>query len=259
MKKALLILAMSSLTLFASTGEELAQKNCASCHLMSIPTPEMIPTMKAPAMDAVVFHINLVMQKDEDKKKFIIDYVQNPDIKKSVCESNRVQAFGMMPSLKGKVSVEDLSSISDYLIANYPKKAFVEMIKELKTNGKMNGLLNSPFLINKSALPHITKMLVEDWDKASLGLSDEQKTKLLVVRKETMSGVKAIKQRVAKLEAEIIEAMVDREELEDISKKVDEVALLKAKATKIHLKCISDTISILSDKQLEFLLPFWDM
>ena len=259
MKKALLILAMSSLTLFASTGEELAQKNCASCHLMSIPTPEMIPTMKAPAMDAVIFHINLVMQKDEDKKSFILDYVQNPDIKKSVYESNRVQAFGMMPSLKGKVSVEDLSSISDYLIANYPKKAFVEMIKELKTNGKMNGLLNSPFLINQSALPHLTKMLVEDWDKASLGLNDEQKTKLLVVRKETMSGVKAIKQRVAKLEAEIIEAMVDREELEDISKKVDEVALLKAKATKIHLKCISDTISILSDKQLEFLLPFWDM
>ncbi|MFK5977024.1 MAG: hypothetical protein QM493_10990 [Sulfurovum sp.] len=258
MKKTLLLLAMSSSILFASTGEKLAQINCASCHLMTIPTPEMIPTMKAPAMDAVLFHINLLMQKDEDKKSFILDYVQNPDIKKSVCESNKVQSFGMMPSLKGKVSVKDLSIIADYLIANYPKKAFVDMIKEIKTNGKVNGLQSSPFLINQSALPHITKMLVEDWDKASLGLSDEQKTKLLVVRKSTISAVKAVKQKVAKLEAEIVEAMVDGESLVDIGKKVDEVALLKAQATKTHLKCIADTIGILTDEQLEFLLPFWD-
>ena len=259
MKKALLLLAMSSSILFASTGEELAQTNCASCHLMTIPTPEMIPTMKAPAMDAVLFHINLLIKKDKDKKSFILDYVQNPDIKKSVCESNKVQSFGMMPSLKGKVSISDLGSIADYLIANYPKKAFVEMIKEIKTNGKLNGLQSSPFLINQSALPHMTKMLIENWDKASLGLSAEQKTKLLVVRKSTMMAVKTIKQKVAKLEAEIIEAMVDGDALDDIAKKVDEVALLKAKATKVHLKCISDTIAILSDEQLEFLLPFWDV
>ena len=259
MKKTLLLLAVSSSILFASSGEELTQKNCATCHLMSIPTPEMIPTMKAPAMDAVIFHINLLIKKDKDKKSFILDYVQNPDIKKSVCESNKVQSFGMMPSLKGQVSVEDLGAIADYLIANYPRKAFVDMIKEIKTNGKMNGLQSSPFLINQSALPHMTKMLLEDWDKASLGLSDEQKTKLLVVRKTTMKAVKSIKRKVAKLEAGIIEAMVDGDALDDIAKKVDELALLKAEATKVHLKCISDTIGILTDEQLEFVLPFWDV
>lgn len=258
MKKTLTLLAMTSSFIFASNGAELTQKNCASCHVLTTPTPDMIPTLKAPAMDAVMFHIDLVMNKPEEIKAFIMDYVVNPDASKSVCESNKVQGFGVMPSLKGKVSQKDLAIIADHLIATYPSPEFVTMINEILKNDKMTALLNSPFLINRENLPHLTGLLIKNWDKAALGLSDEQKEKLLVVRKETQEGVKKIKMKIDELESEVIEAMIDREASSTVESQVDEIAKLKAEVTKIHLKCISDTTAILSDEQIEFLLPFWE-
>jgi hypothetical protein len=144
------------------------------------------------------------------------------------------------------------------MLKTYPHANFVKMIKEILINDKMNALQNSPFLINSEALPHMTKILIQNWDKAKLNLNAEQKNKLLVVRKKTMDGVKNIKQQLKILEDEIAEAMIDREEPFMIEKKVEEVAKLKVQATKIHLKCISDTTAILSDEQVAFLLPFWE-
>ena len=259
LKKMLLLLLTSTSIIFAATGAELIKTNCASCHMLTAPTPDMIPTLKAPAMDAVMFHIKLDIKKKKEIKDFIVDYTQNPAAEKSVCESNKVQNFGVIPSLKDKVSPEDLATIADHMIDTYPSEGFVKMIKEIQRNDKMNALLNSPFLINKEGLPHMTKILLQNWDKATLGLNAEQKEKLLVVRKKTMSAVMKIKKQVKVLEAEIIEAMVDGEDPKSVHAKVDEVAKLKAEATKVHLKCISDTIGILSDEQLEFLFPFWDM
>lgn len=258
MKKTLLLLSFTTTMMFASNGAELTKINCASCHALTTPTPAMIPTMKAPAMDAVMLHINLVMSDKKEIKAFIMDYAINPKASKSVCESNKVQKFGVMPSLKGKVSENDLGIIADHMMANFPTPEFVTMIKEIQRNDKMNALKNSPFLINQEGLPHMTKILIHHWDKASLGLSDEQKEKLLVVRKETMSAVMKIKKEVKVLEAEIIEAMVDGEEPKNVYSKVSQVAKLKAEATRVHLNCIADTISILNEEQLEFILPFWD-
>ena len=196
LKKALLLLSLTSTMMFASTGAELTKTNCASCHMLTTPTPDMIPDMTAPAMDAVMFHINLVIQDKKEIKAFIVDYAINPKASKSVCESNKVQSFGVMPSLKGKVSEQDLGIIADHMMVNFPTPEFVAMIKEVQKNDKMNALLNSPFLINKENLPHFTGLLVKNWDKAGLGLSDEQKEKLLVVRKETRTGVKKFKMQI---------------------------------------------------------------
>jgi mono/diheme cytochrome c family protein len=258
------VLLLSTLFVLPSTvsakesGEALIKQNCATCHMLSVPKPEMIPTLKAPAMGAVLFHLKKAMNNDYNKSKaFILDYVQNPDVAKSVCESNKVAKFGVMPSQKGKVSEENLSIIADYMLENYPSKKFVKMITEILRNGKMNALKSSPFLMNQDALPHLTKILIENWDKGALGLTAEQKTKLLVVRKETMGGIKAIKMKLAPLESEIIEALVDEESLDVMKPKVEEVAKLKAQATMIHLKCLKDSVEILSDEQLEYLLPFW--
>jgi hypothetical protein len=140
----------------------------------------------------------------------------------------------------------------------FPTPEFVSMIKEIQKNDKMHGLLNSPFLVNKEELPHLTKLLIKNWDKAALGLSDEQKEKLLVVRKETISAVKEIKEKVEELESEIIEAAVDGEPLEEMYSKVEEVAKLKVEATKVQLKCLKRSMEILNDAQIEYLLPFWD-
>lgn len=243
----------------SSKAEELIKTNCASCHILTVPTPEMIQSLKAPAMEAVVFHLKDAMNNNNKKAKaFIIDFTQNPDVSKSVCESNKVAKFGVMPSLKGKVSPEDLATIADYMLETYPTKKFVKMITEMLANGKLNSLKGSPFLMNQDALPHVTKILLENWDKGSLGLTSEQKEKLLVVRKETMSGVKKIKKALQILEEAIIEMSVDGEDLAKIEPKVQEVAKLKAQATMIQLKCLKDSIEILNDEQMEMILPFWD-
>jgi len=257
-KKTLLLLTTASTMMFASNGAELVKANCASCHMLTTPTPDMIPNMTAPAMDAVAFHINLAIADKKDAKAFIVDYVQNPHVSKTVCESNKVAKFGVMPSLKGTVSPEDLEIIADEVMTNFPSPEFVKMITEVQRNDKMNGLLNSPFLINKEALPHMTKILLQNWDKASLGLSEEQKQKLLVIRKNTIGAVKKLKKQIKVLESDIIEVVVDAEDLKSANAKVDEVAKLKAEATKIHLKCIADTVETLNDEQMETLFPFFD-
>jgi len=258
MKKTLLLLVATTAVALASTGAELLEKKCASCHMLEAPEFDQLPTLKAPAMDAVVFHINLAMDSDKEKKDFIVDYVLNPDASKSVCESNKVAKFGVMPSQKAHVTPEELAKISDTLLSTYPHAKFKAMIKEMQTNDKMNALKNSPFLVNSDGLPHMTKLLVQNWDKAKLGLMPEQKKKLLVVRKETLSGVKKIKQQLKPLEAKIAEAMVDREDPKSVEKELEQIAKLKLKASKIHLKCIAQTTAILSEEQVEFLLPFWE-
>ncbi len=258
MKKTLLLLATSSTLMFAATGAELLENKCASCHMLEAPEFHQIPTLKAPAMDAVVFHINLAMKDEKKKKAFIVDYVLNPDASKSVCESNKVANFGVMPSQKDKVSKEELLLIAEEMLIKYPHAQFVTMIKEMLSNDKIKSLKTSPFLVTHDDLPHMTKMLVQNWDKAKLGLSKEQKEKLLIVRKETMGAVKGIKQKLKVLEDEVAEAMIDREDPKTVYKNLDEIAKLKLEASKVHLKCIAETTAILSEEQVAFLLPFWE-
>lgn len=257
-KPLFLTVTLATLANATPTGEELTKSKCASCHMLEVPTPEMIPTLKAPPLHSVLFHLKGEIEDAKEQKAFIVDYAFHPKASKSVCESNQVQKFGVMPSQKGLVTKEEVELIADYAIKTFPSKAFVKMITTMQTNDKMRSLKNSPFLMNQDALPHLTKKLMEHWDKAKLGLSDEQKTKLLVVRKETLAGVKKIKKALKKLEAEVIEMTVDGEALKEIQPKVEAVGKLKVEATMIQLKCLKDSIEILNDEQLEYILPFWD-
>ena len=258
MKKIVLFATVMGTLAFANSGEALIKTKCASCHTLAIPQMEMMPDFVAPPMDAVMFHMKDVITGNDNLKAFIDDYVFDPDVSKSVCESNKVQKFGVMPSQKGKVTKEELAMISDYMIATYPREKFVKTIREILRNDKMNALKSSPFLINSESLPHMTKLLVEHWDKAALGLTSDQKQKLLVVRKNTIMGVRKIKKQLKDLEFEVSEAMIDRESVESVEKQVQGIAKLKAEATKIHLKCISDTTTILSEEQVDYLLPLWN-
>ena len=258
MKKTLLLLATTATMTLASTGTELLTKKCASCHMLETPKFEQLPSLDTPPMDSVVFHINLAMQKEADKKAFIVDYVLNPSAGKSVCESNQVAKFGVMPSQKGKVSKDELAKIADAMFEIYPRKPFVEMIKEIQSNDKVNALVSSPFLLNSRGLPHMTRMLLHNWDKTALGLSQAQKEKLLVVRKETLRAVKKIKQELKFLEDEVVEAMLDREAPKSVDAQLIEISKLKLEASRVHLKCIADTTAVLSEEQVAFLLPFWE-
>jgi len=161
MKKTLLLLATTTTLTLASTGAAFLEKKCASCHMLEAPEFHQIPTLKAPPMDSIVFHINLAIEDEKEKKVFIADYVLNPDVSKTVCESNKVAKYGVMPSQKGNVTEAELALIATEMLEKYPHPKFVTMIKEMLTNDKMKALQTSPFLVNNESLPHMTKLLIQ--------------------------------------------------------------------------------------------------
>lgn len=103
-------------------------------------------------------------------------------------------------------------------------------------------------------LPHLTKLLIKQWDNATLHLTDEQKTQLLVVRKETIEGVQNLAPQIASLQKQVTEGIFNGETPDELYSVVQTISKLKAEATMIHLKCIYDTSKILSQQQLDILL-----
>ncbi len=110
-----------------------------------------------------------------------------------------------------------------------------------------------PFLIT-GKMPHLTKLLMNEWDNPKLNLSTEQKEKLLVVRKETIAGVQTLTKKISPLEEQVAEGIFAKQTPEELSSLVQTIAKLKAEATMVHLLCIYNTSEILDTQQLEFLM-----
>ena len=111
----------------------------------------------------------------------------------------------------------------------------------------------SPFLIT-SGLPHLTKLLMQQWENPTLHLTKEQKTQLLVVRKGTITAVKNLTPKIIALQKQVTDGIFLRETPDDLDSVVQTISKLKTEATMIHLKCIYDTSQILSQQQLDILL-----
>ena len=113
----------------------------------------------------------------------------------------------------------------------------------------------SPFLII-GQLPHLTKVLMQQWDNPTLNLSAKQKEQLLVVRKETMGAVHKISPKAAELEKKIVAGCLAGKSPEELQPLVQALANYKAQASLVHLKCINDTRRILSPEQMKTLMAF---
>ena len=117
-------------------------------------------------------------------------------------------------------------------------------------NGKAK---NSPPFLITGKMPHLTKLLMQQWDNPELHLSAEQKSKLLVVRKETIGGVQKLGQQIAPLEQQVADGSLAGKTPEELQALVQTVARLKTEATMVHLRCIYNTGNILDKQQLDFL------
>lgn len=111
-----------------------------------------------------------------------------------------------------------------------------------------------PFLIQSKKMPHLTKLIKQNWNNEELNLIGNQKKELLEIRKRTMTSIKDLSPRIKKLEEEIIMFTLQKESKNDIFQMVKELAKLKAEATRTHIMCIKDTKEILTKKQLDFLM-----
>ena len=240
-------------------AKTLIQNNCASCHTLGMPPPRTISSLAAPPMNAIIFHLKRELKSYEKQKEFIVNYSLDPKAELSVCDMTKVEKYGVMPSLKGKVSKKDLNLIAKSLLANFPSKEFVDFRAEAKLYKEIHKLRNSPFLMNQSSLPKITLLLMQNWGKGKLGLSSEQKEKLLNIRKRVISSIKIIKEELYEVERDILELTMYEGEIELIRIKVTEASKLKAEATMIQIKCIIESVDILNEEQLAVLVPLWGM
>jgi hypothetical protein len=232
--KLMLTSLLSFYTLNASSGEELFNSKCSMCHLKVRPADKS--TLVAPPAKGVMRHVQMRYANKKDAVAFMSEYILNPQKDKAVCMPKSIKRFGLMPSQKENVTVEEAKIITSWMYDNINTKKKV-----------------SPFLIS-TGLPHMTKLVMMNWDNSELNLTSKQKKKLVVVRKETMKGVKSIKPKAIELEKEIKKLTLHGGKIKKINSLIDKLANMKAKATKIHVKCIQDTKAILTKNQIHFLM-----
>ena len=255
MKKNRILLTAVALLAFSSTanasleGETIFTAKCSACHSTTRPTD--MNKVIAPALMGVMYHIKMEYPNKSEAVAFIKDFVINPTKKKAICMPKKLEKFGLMPSQKGLVSERELEVIAVWMFDNFPPKDFKGMRHGKNKNDNRAKKGSSPFLI--SALPHLTKTVKKYWDDFDFDLSDEQQDKLTKVRQETMKKVREIKPQLKTLVKKIKNMSDKNEKIEKIIPLVQEVAKLKADATKVQLNCIAKTKELLTKKQLEFL------
>jgi len=112
-----------SATLFASgSGEKIFDAKCAMCHIKGMPSDPS--ALIAPPLNGVMRHVKMSYADQKSATNFIVDYVQNPSKQKAVCMPQKIQRFGLMPSQKGAISVEELKEVAEWMYENYPAQNF---------------------------------------------------------------------------------------------------------------------------------------
>ncbi|MCB4760145.1 MAG: thioredoxin family protein [Sulfurovum sp.] len=139
-RRIIMLLITGTLLVLARTGEEVYQEICSKCHIAYIPEDKLkknfdeynntLLKLKAPPVSqiAIAMKKNLGSPNTSEKMRrlevsaFIADYILYPDKKKSVLSDKVRKHFGIMPSLKGKISSEDIEIISNFAYDFDPKK-----------------------------------------------------------------------------------------------------------------------------------------
>ncbi len=140
MKKLWLIVLIGTVSLMGAEqkvdGEKIFDKACASCHVKMITSEEtkkVFKTLKAPPMVEVSGQLknNIKIVEDIDDEihravviAFIKDYVIYPHLDKSMCHAMALERFSLMPSLKGKLSEEELNAVAAWVYDFYVGKKF---------------------------------------------------------------------------------------------------------------------------------------
>lgn len=131
----LLSILFAAAGLYASEGYSVYQKHCMQCHAELMEKKEVLKamhTLKAPPMNEVSNRLreNIVITDDDDDVKrrvtiaFIKDYVEHPSVQYSMCHPMAIEKFGIMPSLKGKLSENERQAVAEWIIDRYKDIAF---------------------------------------------------------------------------------------------------------------------------------------
>jgi hypothetical protein len=120
-------------------GAKLYNQKCASCHITKYYSLEKLGEnymndnktlkLKAPVLNQLTFRLKQQLGSKSDPEfqfyqisDFIKDYAINPERSKSLCMEMVLDIFGTMPSMKGKVTEDELEKIAHFMYWNDPKK-----------------------------------------------------------------------------------------------------------------------------------------
>ena len=119
MKKIIICLGigLSILSAGETTGKELFEKNCMTCHATSKSFDQV---KAAPPIMGVAKRVKMYYSNKEDAVNFIVDFAQNPNASVSVFPDRAVQKFGLMPSMKGIMTDEEFKKVGEYIYDNFP-------------------------------------------------------------------------------------------------------------------------------------------
>jgi cytochrome c len=106
--------------LFANEGEKLYDLKCSMCHIKTKPTKEMKKNFIAPPISGIMKNVKRAFPDDKEGVEFIKEYVISPSLEKSKCKTKAIERFGLMPSQKENLSLEELEKIAYYLYENFP-------------------------------------------------------------------------------------------------------------------------------------------
>jgi hypothetical protein len=106
-----------------------------SCHVEMMAKKEVLRslgTLKAPPMVEVSHRLKeniIIADEDDDVKRrvivaFVKDYIENPSIQYSMCHPMAIEKFGIMPSLKGKLSDEERQAVAEWVYDRYEGVTF---------------------------------------------------------------------------------------------------------------------------------------
>ncbi len=130
MKIIAVIAALFTSTLYAQSGSELFANNCSSCHSDVLGVnidiqDEYSYIAEAPYIDDLITKLKAKTKNEKHFTKFIEDYINNPDKRKSLYGKRAIKKFGLMPALKGSMTDKEIQKLSKYLYSGHKVKKVV--------------------------------------------------------------------------------------------------------------------------------------
>ena len=146
MKNIIGIICIFNTLLFAIDGEAVFAKKCASCHRYHIPQNMIIANAKnnntdlnltAPTLTEMSFMLKDQVGDrtlDPEGQKFQIeewlaDYLENPTKEKGVIPDEFTRFFKPMPSMKGKLSEEEIEALTEFIYGYSEKMTVAHSVK----------------------------------------------------------------------------------------------------------------------------------
>jgi len=169
----IVLIAASTLSLSADRGEDVYNQICAKCHQGYFPADQLVKNffednntllhLKAPTISQISYSMKQKIgdpMADDDIRRmevsaFIADYIIYPDKQKSVLNPRIGKYFKTMPSLKGKLSTEDIEAISNF-VYDYDEKIHEEKsVKDISFDKALEqAKKEDKIIIIKATAPH---------------------------------------------------------------------------------------------------------